>query len=144
MLGSDHAPHTLEEKAKVYPASPSGMTGVQTLVPIMLDHVNKGRLSLQRFVDLTSHGPQRIFNLAGKGRIAEGYDADFTVVDLKRSETITNQWIESRCGWTPYDGVRVQGWPVGTIIRGRKVMWQGVLADTAHGEPIRFAESLKC
>ena len=144
VLGSDHAPHTLEEKAKAYPASPSGMTGVQTLVPIMLDHVNKGKLSLQRFVDLTSHGPQRIFNLAGKGRIAQGYDADFTIVDMARTETITNPWIESRCGWTPYDGVRVQGWPVGTIIRGRKVMWQGALADTAHGEPIRFSESLKC
>ena len=90
VLGSDHAPHTLEEKAKPYPASPSGMTGVQTLVPIMLDHVNAGRLTLERFVDLTSHGPQRIFGIAGKGRIAVGYDADFTIVDLKRRETITN------------------------------------------------------
>ena len=90
MLGSDHAPHTLEEKAKPYPASPSGMTGVQTLVPIMLDHVNAGRLTLERFVDLSSHGPQRIFGMAGKGRIAAGYDADFTIVDLKRRETITN------------------------------------------------------
>ena len=78
MLGSDHAPHTLEEKAKPYPASPSGMTGVQTLVPIMLDHVNAGRLTLERFVDLTSHGPQRLFGMARKGRIAAGYDADFT------------------------------------------------------------------
>ena len=90
VLGSDHAPHTLEEKAKPYPASPSGMTGVQTLVPIMLDHVNAGRLTLERFVDLTSAGPQRIFGIAGKGRIAAGYDADFTIVDLKRRETITN------------------------------------------------------
>ena len=90
VLGSDHAPHTLEEKAKTYPASPSGMTGVQTLVPLMLDHVNAGRLSLARFVDLTSAGPARLFNIACKGRIAAGYDADFTVVDLKRSETITN------------------------------------------------------
>ncbi len=87
VLGSDHAPHTLEEKQKVYPASPSGMTGVQTLVPLMLDHVNAGRLSLQRFVDLTSAGPARLFNMAMKGRIAAGYDADFTIVDLKRSET---------------------------------------------------------
>ena len=84
VLGSDHAPHTLEEKAKPYPESPSGMTGVQTLVPIMLDHVNAGRLSLQRFVDLTSAGPQRLFGIVGKGRIAAGYDADFTVVDMKR------------------------------------------------------------
>ena len=105
MLGSDHAPHTLEEKAKPYPASPSGMTGVQTLVPVMLDHVNAGRLSLQRFVDLTSAGPARLFDIACKGRIAVGYDADLTVVDLKRSETITNEWIASRAGWTPYDGM---------------------------------------
>ena len=106
VLGSDHAPHTLEEKAKPYPASPSGMTGVQTLVPLMLDHVNAGRLSLERFVDLTSAGPARLFGIAGKGRIAVGYDADFTVVDLKRSETITNEWIASKAGWTPYDGVQ--------------------------------------
>ena len=118
-----------EEKAKTYPASPSGMTGVQTLVPLMLDHVNAGRLSLARFVDLTSAGPARLFNIAGKGRIAAGYDADFTVVDLKRSETITNEWIASRAGWTPYDGMQVTGWPVGTFVRGRRVMWQGELAD---------------
>jgi dihydroorotase len=138
VLGSDHAPHTLEEKAKPYPQSPSGMTGVQTLVPIMLDHVNKGRLTLQRLVDLTSHGPQRIFNIKGKGRIAEGYDADFTVVDLKRSETITNQWIQSRSGWTPYDGVKVQGWVTGTFIRGHLAMWQGELAAKAYGEAVKF------
>jgi dihydroorotase len=138
VLGSDHAPHTLEEKAKPYPGSPSGMTGVQTLVPIMLDHVNKGRLTLQRFVDLTSHGPQRIFNIRNKGRIAEGYDADFTVIDLKRRETITDKWIQSRCGWTPYDGVSVQGWVTGTFVRGHMVMWQGELAAKAFGEAVRF------
>ena len=91
VLGSDHAPHTREEKAKAYPATPSGMTGVQTLVPIMLDHVNAGRLSLLRFVDLTSAGPARLFGIATKGRIAAGYDADLTIVDLKRRETITEQ-----------------------------------------------------
>ena len=109
VLGSDHAPHTLEEKQKTYPASPSGMTGVQTLVPLMLDHVNAGRLSLARFVDLTSAGPARLFNIACKGRIAAGYDADFTIVDLKRSETITNKWVASKAGWTPYDGVTRHG-----------------------------------
>ena len=87
------------------------MTGVQTLVPIMLDHVNAGRLTLERLVDLTSAGPQRLFGIARKGRIAVGYDADFTIVDLKRRETITNGWIASKCGWTPYDGVTVTGWP---------------------------------
>ncbi len=142
ILGSDHAPHTLEEKAKPYPASPSGMTGVQTLVPIMLDHVNAGRLSLERFVDLTSHGPNRLFGMAGKGRIAAGYDADFTIVDLKRSQTITNAQAGSRAGWTPYDGKRVTGWPVGTFVRGMRVMWEGEIVTPGRGRPVRFAESL--
>jgi dihydroorotase len=138
VLGSDHAPHTREEKEHAYPGSHSGMTGVQTLVPVMLDHVNAGRLSLERFVDLTSAGPQRLFGIRGKGRIAVGYDADLTIVDLKRRETITNRWIASRCGWTPYDGVTVQGWPVGTLIRGRRVMWDGAILGAANGEPVRF------
>jgi dihydroorotase len=142
VLGSDHAPHTREEKSKTYPASPSGMTGVQTLVPIMLDHVNAGRLTLLRFVDLTSAGPARLFGIARKGRIAVGYDADVTVVDLKRREMITDKWVASRAGWTPYDGVKVTGWPVGTIIRGRKVMWDGGLATPAQGERVRFLETL--
>jgi dihydroorotase len=141
ILGSDHAPHTREEKDHAYPASHSGMTGVQTLVPIMLDHVHAGRLSLERFVDLTSAGPQRLFNIRGKGRIAAGYDADFTIVDLKRSETIKNAWIESRVGWTPYDGKRVTGWPVGTIVRGVRAMWQGEILGPAAGEPVRFLEA---
>ena len=142
VLGSDHAPHTREEKAKAYPASPSGMTGVQTLVPIMLDHVNAGRLTLLRFVDLTSAGPARLFGIARKGRIAVGYDADVTVIDLKRRETITDKGVASRAGWTPYDGVKVTGWPVGTIIRGRKIMWDGDLTTPAQGERVRFLETL--
>jgi dihydroorotase len=142
LLGSDHSPHTREEKAKPYPESPSGMPGVQTLVPIMLDHLNAGRLTLERFVDLTSAGPARVFGIASKGRIAAGYDADFTVVDLARRATITDRWIASRAGWTPYDGVSVTGWPVGTFVRGRRVMWEGELVAAAAGEAIRFLEAL--
>src|SRR5690606_32091384 len=103
VIGSDHAPHAREEKDKPYPQSPSGMPGVQTLVPIMLDHVNAGRLTLERFVDLTSAGPARLYNIAAKGRIAVGYDADFTLVDLNAKRTIENRWIASKCGWTPFD-----------------------------------------
>jgi dihydroorotase len=142
VLGSDHAPHTLAEKAKPYPDSPSGMTGVQTLVPIMLDHVAAGRLTLQRFVDLTSAGPARIFGVACKGRIAAGYDADFTIVDLERVETIRDAQIASRCGWTPYDGKEVKGWPIGAIVRGVRVMWEGELISPAQGAAVRFNEAL--
>jgi dihydroorotase len=104
----------------------------------MLDHVNAGRLSLARFVDLTSAGPARLFGIAGKGRVAVDYDADFTIVDLKRRVTITDRWIASRCGWTPYDGIEVQGWPVGTILRGRRIMWEGEIVTPSQGEPVRF------
>ncbi|HEX7073197.1 MAG TPA: dihydroorotase [Hyphomicrobiaceae bacterium] len=141
VLGSDHAPHTREEKEHPYPHSHSGMTGVQTLVPIMLDHVNAGRLSLERLVDLTSHGPQRLFGIRNKGRIAVGYDGDLTIVDLKRQQTIDDSMIASRCGWTPYHGVTVKGWPVGTIVRGRHVMWEGEVLGAAGGEPVRFYEA---
>lgn len=141
VLGSDHAPHTREEKEHHYPHSHSGMTGVQTLVPIMLDHVNAGRLTLERFVDLTSHGPNRIFGIEGKGRTAIGYDADLTIVDMGRTETITNDKIASRCGWTPFDGVKVKGWPVMAVIRGRTVMRDGAILGTATGEPVRFLEA---
>jgi dihydroorotase len=143
VLGSDHAPHTREEKDKTYPDTPSGMTGVQTLLAIMLDHVNAGRLSLERLVDLTAHGPQRIFGLATKGRIAVGFDADFTIVDLKKRWTIENKWIASRCGWTPFDGVTVTGYPAGAILRGEIAMWDGALQGSPRGEPLRFLETIQ-
>ena len=142
VLGSDHAPHTREEKDRPYPDSPSGMPGVQTLVPVMLDHVNAGRLTLQRFVDLMCHAPQRLFQIAAKGRIAEGYDADFTIVDLKATRTITNDWIVSKCSWTPYDGMTVTGWPIGVIIRGHRVMWEDEIIGDPTGRPLRFLDTL--
>ena len=142
VLGSDHAPHTREEKAKTYPASPSGMPGVQTLLPLMLDHVAKGRMTLERLIDMTSSGVQRVFGLVGKGRIAVGYDADFTVIDRKGRFTVTEDWVESRCGWSPFTGMELEGRVVGTIVRGQSAMWEGQLANQALGEPLRFAGAL--
>ncbi len=143
VLGSDHAPHTKEEKAKAYPASPSGMPGVQTLVPIMLDHVNAGRLSLERFVDLTAHGPARIFGMIGKGRIAAGYDADFTIIDLAARRRIDSRDMASRCGWTPYDGMTVTGWPMMTVVRGVVVMREGEIVAPSRGATVRFQHGLR-
>jgi dihydroorotase len=142
VIGSDHAPHTRAEKDGIYPDTPSGMPGVQTLVTILLDHVNAGRLTLERFVDLTSGGVARIFGIAGKGRIAQGYDADFTIVDLKSKKRIENSWIASNCGWTPFDGMETTGWAVATIIRGQTIMRDRALAASGQGRPIRFGETL--
>jgi len=142
VLGSDHAPHTLEEKARPYPASPSGMPGVQTLVPVMLTHVANGRLSLDRFIDLTSHGANRVFGIAGKGRMAEGYDGDLTIVDLKAKHVLKHEDMATRSGWTPFDGFEATGKAMATIVRGRVVMRDGELQGTAHGRPVRFQETL--
>jgi dihydroorotase len=142
VLGSDHAPHTSEEKARPYPASPSGMPGVQTLVPVMLTHVAEGRLTLERFIDLTSQGAQRVFGAARKGRLALGYDADLTIVDLKASRTIRHADMASRVGWTPFDGMQARGWPMATIVRGQVVMRDGDLIAPSLGQPVRFMETL--
>ncbi|WP_374469733.1 dihydroorotase [Phenylobacterium sp.] len=142
VLGSDHAPHTSEEKARPYPASPSGMPGVQTLLPVMLTHVAEGRLSLERLVDLTSHGANRIFNLADKGRLAVGYDADLTIVDLKARRTLRHQDMATRVGWTPFDGFEAKGWPMATIIRGQVVMRDDEIVGPSLGQPVRFQETL--
>jgi dihydroorotase len=143
VIGSDHAPHTREEKAKTYPDTPSGMPGVQTLLPIMLDHMAGGRLSLMRLVELTSAAPARIYGMIGKGGIAPGYDADISIVDREARWRITNQWIASRCGWTPFDGMSVTGRPVATIVRGHPVMREAVLIGDPLGIPLRFAETAK-
>src|ERR1700759_1719730 len=143
VIGSDHAPHTREEKDKEYPDTPSGMPGVQTLVTLLLDHVSKGNLTLERFVDLTASGPQRIFGIDGKGRIARGYDADFTICDLGLTRTIENSWIASRCGWTPFDGMKTTGWPVATVLRGHIVMRDFAAVGAARGAPLRFVDTLE-
>lgn len=143
ILGSDHAPHTLAEKARSYPDSPSGMTGVQTLLPIMLNHVAAGRLSLLRLVDLISSNPARIFGLIGKGRLAVGYDADLTLVDLAAQRQIDNSWIASKVGWTPYHGTRVIGWPVATLINGKLVMHSDQVLGQPQGQAFRFTETFK-
>ncbi len=138
VIGSDHAPHTKEEKSAPYPGSPSGMPGVQTLLPLMLDHVHHGRISMARLVDLTSAGAARIFGLIGKGRIAAGFDADFTIVDPKSEWTIESEWLASRCGWSPFEGMRLTGRPVATLIRGRTVMRDGEVVGSPLGQPLRF------
>ena len=141
-IGSDHAPHTREEKSRPYPESPSGMTGVQTLVPVMLDHVHAGRLSLERFVDLTSAGPARVYGLVRKGRISPGYDADFTIVDLGQTRQVQESWIASRCGWSPFSGVSLTGWPRFTVVRGAVVMRELETVGRPVGRPVEFLETL--
>jgi dihydroorotase len=137
-IGSDHAPHARAAKEMPWPDCAAGLTGVQTLLPMMLEQVHRGRLSLMRLVDLMAAGPARIYGAVNKGRIAVGYDADFSIVDLGASRKIANSQMATQCGWTPFDGVTVMGWPMATIVRGNVVMREGGVADAVVGRGISF------
>ena len=126
------------KKLLPWPDCPAGLTGVQTIVPVMLDHVNAGRLSLTRMVDLMCAGPARVYGVVGKGRLAAGYDADFTLVDMQRRRRIEESWIVSPCGWTPFAGMDITGWPVATIVRGQVVMREDEVLGTPRGKLVRF------
>ena len=138
VLGSDHAPHSKENKDKKYPNTPSGMPGVQTIFPVMLDHVNNGKLSLEQLIKLMCENPCRIFGIKNKGYIKEGYDADLTITDMNKEVTITNEMIASKCGWTPFNNHKVKGFPVGTIVNGNLVMSDGKLIERSKGTPLEF------
>ena len=138
VLGSDHAPHSKEDKNKKYPASPSGMPGVQTILPIMLDHINNEKLSLDQLVKLMCENPCKIFGIKRKGYLKEGYDADLTIVDMNKSVTIKNEMIASKCGWTPFDNYKVKGFPVATIVNGSIVMKDGKVVAESLGKPLEF------
>jgi len=138
VLGSDHAPHTKENKNKEYPNSPSGMPGVQTIFPVMINHVNKGKLSLEQLIKLMCENPCRIFGIKNKGYIKEEYDADLTIVDMNKEQVIKNEMIASKCGWTPFNNYKVKGFPIGTIVNGNLIMSEGKVVSKAQGQPMLF------
>tara|TARA_B100001765_G_scaffold145339_1_gene92535 strand:+ start:34 stop:1344 length:1311 start_codon:yes stop_codon:yes gene_type:complete len=137
-IGSDHAPHLKENKQKEYPDSPSGMPGVQTLLPVMLNHVNEGKLKLEQLVSLLCENPSKIFDIQNKGYIKKDFDADFTIIDLNKVIEIKNEKIESKCGWSPFDGYKFKGTPVATIINGEIKMKNGKLLGDPSGKPMLF------
>ncbi len=138
VLGSDHAPHLKENKDKEYPNTPSGMPGVQTIFPVMLDHVNNGKLSLEQLINLMCENPCKIFGIKNKGYIKEGFDADLTIADMNKEVTIKNEMIASKCGWTPFNNYKVKGFPVGTIVNGHLVMSDGKVVEESKGTPLKF------
>ena len=138
VLGSDHAPHLKENKDKEYPNSPSGMPGVQTIFPVMLDHVNNGKLTLQQLINLMCENPCKIFGIKNKGYLKEGYDADLTIADMNKEVVIKNEMIASKCGWTPFNNHKVKGFPVATIVNGHLVMSDGKVIVESKGTPLKF------
>ncbi|MCB9507183.1 MAG: dihydroorotase [Myxococcales bacterium] len=138
VIATDHAPHTLEEKAAPYPRSPSGLPAVENSLALMLDQVNRGACTLEQVVGWMCDAPARVWDLVDKGRIAEGYDADLVLVDMTRVQTIRDAEQETKCRWSPWDGVSLQGWPVRTWVRGNEVFRDGVIDDSRRGSEIVF------
>lgn len=142
VIATDHAPHTLEEKRVPYPKSPSGVPAVENSLALMLDAVNRGRCTLEQVVHWMCEAPARVWDIVGKGRIAEGYDADLVLVDMERVATIRNEEQVTKSRWSPWDGVALTGWPVRTIVGGRTVFADGKLDESARGREVMFDHSL--
>lgn len=138
MFGSDHAPHTLEEKAKPYPHSPSGMPGVQTMLPVLLTFVSQGKLTIEQLVCLSAENPARLFGLRDKGLIASSYQADLVLVDPARKVVFDRSMVASKCGWSPYEGETFTGWPVGVILQGKSVVKEGELIGSPSGKAAQY------
>ena len=138
VIGSDHAPHTREEKRKPYPDAPSGIPGVQTILPLLLTAVRDGWLPIERIPLLCSHGPARIYGIEGKGSLEPGFDADFVIVDPNVTDPLPVSWLRSRTGYSPFEGTPLAGWPVSTYVRGQLVYDNHETVGDPIGQPVRF------
>jgi dihydroorotase len=138
VIATDHAPHTLEEKQKPYPASPSGMPIVENSLALMLNEVHLGRCTLTQVVHWMCDAPARVWDIVDKGRIAVGYDADLVLVDLERRHTIRNEQQLTKCGWSAWNGVELTGLPVRTWVRGREVFRNGRTDEDVRGAAAQF------
>ena len=138
LIGTDHAPHTIAEKAQAYPRCPSGMPGVQTLLPVLLDQAAQGHCSLAEIVRWTAQKPAQAFQIVGKGGLVPGLDADIALCDLKLRRALTPELLQTRCGWSPFLGQVLQGWPRMTLLRGHLVWAHDAPVGAPLGRPVRL------
>ncbi len=142
VIATDHAPHTLEEKAQPYPQSPSGLPAVENSLALMLNAVNAGKLSLTQIAECMSNAPAKVWDIVGKGRITPGYDADLVLVDMDKKQTITNESQETKSRWSPWAGETLTGWPVTTLVNGEVVFANGVIHEGSLGREIVYDHTL--
>jgi len=138
VIATDHAPHTLEEKRQPYPKSPSGVPAVENSLALMLDQVNQGRCTIEQVVHWMSDAPARVWDIVDKGRIQVGYDADLVLVDMSRTAVVRDEQQATKCGWSPWHGMRLQGWPVRTWVMGHEVFHQGRFDESQPGREAVF------
>lgn len=137
-IATDHAPHTLAEKQRPYPESPSGMPGVETSLPLLLTQMTAGKCTLAEIQKWMCYGPAEAYGIANKGRILEGWDADLTVVDLDRTRPVRNEEMFTKVKWSPYEGWALTGWPVYTVVGGHIAFDQDHIREEVRGTPLSF------
>ncbi|MCS5582514.1 MAG: dihydroorotase [Pseudomonadales bacterium] len=142
VVATDHAPHTLAEKAQPYPTSPAGLPAVENSLALMLNEVHQQNCTLQQVVSWMCDAPARTWDMIGKGRIEAGYDADLALVDLQREQTVLNAEQQTKCGWSPWHGDTLVGWNVATWVMGREVYRDGSFDEEVRGSAVQFDHAL--
>ncbi len=138
VIGSDHAPHTIKEKKLKWPNSPSGLPGVQTTLHLMLYHINKKKISLEKVIELLCYNPAKIYNIKNKGQLKKGFDADIVIIDFNRNYTIKNQDMAYKCGWTPFHNLKIKGDIYATLVNGRIKMIEKKVLGKPDGKMVQF------
>lgn len=139
IIATDHAPHLLKEKEQDYWHAPAGVPGVEFSLPLMLNSVNEGLIELADVVRLMCEGPATLYDIKNKGLLKVGYDADLTVVDMGMVKEVRNEDVKSKCGWSPYSGMNLRGWPVMTFLRGILMMENGKIVSGEKGKEVAIA-----
>jgi dihydroorotase len=137
-IATDHAPHTLEEKAQTYPNSPSGMPGVETSLPLMLTQAMAGKCTVQQVANWMATAVAKAYKIPNKGLIEPGYDADLVLVDLENYRPVLREELLTKCGWSPFEGWNLTGWPVVTIVGGKVAFDHGKVNTEVRGKPLSF------
>ena len=136
-IATDHAGHTVEEKSTDYWIAPSGIAGLETMLPLLLNAVNENKISLIQVVKLTSGNPAEIFGVKNKGKIREGFDADLVIVDMEKEKTVANEKLFAKCKWSPFNGWTLKGWPFATIVNGQIAFTENSVKKS-RGKEVEF------
>jgi len=131
-IATDHAPHTREEKLGLN--YPYGVPGCETMLPLLLHALNQEKIEFKKIIQLCCENPAKIFKIKNKGFIKEGFDADLTIIDMDLEKEVKNDELFTKCGWSPFDGWKLKGWPVTTIVNGNIVFNNGKINNIAAKE----------
>ncbi|RLI95322.1 MAG: dihydroorotase [Candidatus Altiarchaeales archaeon] len=138
MIASDHAPHLRESKEVDIFSASAGFPEVETTLPLLLNEVHNKRLTLNLIAKITAENPAKVFRIENKGMIKKGLDADLIIVDMNKKKKVDEEKLFTKCGWSPYRGRTLKGWPIKTLVRGNIVFDDGTIYGENRGTEIKY------